>query len=307
MLGAAPHRLLLGALALAAALTACSRHVDEAPATGSAAAGPRVVSLTPSATEIVAALGATELLIAVDDYSTYPPAVASLPKVGSFLAPNLEVIVRLRPTLVLADDIHAEAAAALADAGIATLQQPVHGLADVEDALTAIGARLGRADAAAARRQAMQAAIDAARRRQPASRPRVVAIIDREIGGLGGLVAAGTGSWLDTLLALVGAENALASAGVRYPKISVEEILAAQPDVIVDASYAADAAAPMGPWQGLAVPAVREGRVLVMKEPFVLAPSPRLAEALAVVGRVVDEPAPSVEVDVDVDGHAHAH
>lgn len=55
-----------------------------------------VVTLMPSATEVMAALGATNLLVGVDDYSTYPPEVQRLPKVGAFLSPNLEAIVRLR-------------------------------------------------------------------------------------------------------------------------------------------------------------------------------------------------------------------
>src|SRR5882762_2225139 len=64
-------------------------HTPAAPA----APLPRLVSLTPSSTEIVAALGATAMLVGVDDYSAYPPEVTRLPKVGSFLAPNLEIIV----------------------------------------------------------------------------------------------------------------------------------------------------------------------------------------------------------------------
>ena len=55
----------------------------------------------PSATEVVAALGAADLLVGVDDYSKYPPEVDQLPKVGSFVQPNLEAIVRLRPTVVI--------------------------------------------------------------------------------------------------------------------------------------------------------------------------------------------------------------
>src|SRR5690242_18134738 len=106
-----------------AAVVACSRGGGEAPQPGE-----RVVSLTPSATEVVAALGATELLVGVDDFSKYPPEVDQLPKVGSFVAPNLEAIVRLRPTVVIVDDVHGQVAAALHDRGIETIACAMHAL-----------------------------------------------------------------------------------------------------------------------------------------------------------------------------------
>src|SRR5262245_48982268 len=105
----------LAALAAFAAL-GCRRD-DAAPAPAPAAAAPattpaahRVVSLTPSATEVVAALGSTAQLVGVDEYSSFPPEVAGLPKVGSFLSPNLEIIVGLKPTVVIVDDVHSQAA-----------------------------------------------------------------------------------------------------------------------------------------------------------------------------------------------------
>ncbi len=88
---------------------------DDAPASRGTAPGPpgspqpvtpRLIALTPSATEVVAALGQAALLVGVDDYSVFPPEVTRLPKVGSFLAPNLETIVGLSPTLVIVDDVH---------------------------------------------------------------------------------------------------------------------------------------------------------------------------------------------------------
>ncbi|MCA9676030.1 MAG: ABC transporter substrate-binding protein, partial [Myxococcales bacterium] len=109
-----------------------------------------MITLTPTATELVAAVGAGATLVGVDDFSTYPPEVADLPRVGSFLSPNLEAILRLRPQLVIADDVHADLEASLRDAGIATLQCDMHGLDDVRRGLVAVGERLDRADAARA-------------------------------------------------------------------------------------------------------------------------------------------------------------
>ncbi|MDQ3370885.1 MAG: helical backbone metal receptor [Myxococcota bacterium] len=259
------------------------------PGSGSAAAPVttphRLVSLTPSATEVVAALGATSELVGVDAYSLFPPEVAHLPKVGSFLTPNLEVILGLEPTLVIVDDIHKPAAGALRDAGLATVECPIHSLPDVKQALRTVGGRLGRTAEAERVIEQIEAAIVAATERRPAQRPRVLAVIDREAGGLGNLVAVGPGSWIDELLAIVGAENVLAASGVRYPKISMEEVLRSRPDVILDISFAARSG--LGAWSGIEVPAVKTGRVVALSEAYLTAPSPRVVEALQALATAI--------------------
>jgi iron complex transport system substrate-binding protein len=269
-----------------AALGACRREdTPRPPAPSSAKApdratptAPRLVSLTPSATEVVAALGATSWLVGVDDYSTFPPEVAQLPKVGSFLVPNLETIVALSPTLVIVDDVHSQAAGALNDAGVATVACAIHALPDVKAALRTVGARIGKTAEAEAAVEAIDAALERGAAQRPARRPRVLAVIDREAGGLGNLVCAGPGSWIDELLAVIGGDNVLLAAGVRYPKISAEEVLRARPDVILDLSYAARQS--IAPWRALDVPAVTAGRVRAIDAPFLIAPSPRVADAL---------------------------
>jgi iron complex transport system substrate-binding protein len=264
-------------LVLLLAVMACDRGPREAPATT------RVVSLTPSATEIVAALGATELLVGVDSYSKYPPGVERLPKVGDFIHPNLEAIVRLSPTLVIVDDVHGTTASALHDRGIATVTCGMHAIADVESALHAVGARLGRDAQATALVADLERAIAEARARRPAHHPRVLLVIDRAAGDLTNLVAAGPGSWLDELLVIVGGDNVLAGAD-RYPKISVEEVVRARPDVILDVSFADPGTSA---WRSLDVPAVHADAVFRLSQPVLLGPTPRIREALAALAPIV--------------------
>ena len=292
-----PHARLIaflaGSLAVMAGLAGPGCRRDEAkpiqaagPVVPGAPVVQRLVSLTPSATEVVAALGASALLVGVDDYSAFPPEVATLPKVGSFLAPNLETIVGLRPTLVIVDDVHGQAAGALNDAGIATAACAIHALPDVKAALRTVGARIGKAAEADRVALAIDAALDRAAAARPAKRPRVLAVIDRESGGLGNLVSAGPGSWVDELLAVVGGENVLSAARVRYPKISAEEVLRGRPDVILDLSYAARQS--VAAWQTLDVPAVATGRVRALDDAYLIAPSPRVAEALAALAKAIE-------------------
>jgi iron complex transport system substrate-binding protein len=247
------------------------------------AARGRLVSLTPSATEVVAALGATAELVGVDDYSTYPPEVKALPRVGSFLSPNLETIGGLRPSLVIVDDIHGQVAGALHDAGIATVACAIHALPDVKTALTTLGARLGRQAKAAEVVAGIDAALDQAAARRPAHHPKVLVVIDRAAGGLGNLVAAGPGTYVDELLAVVGGDNVLAGSGVRYPKVSMEEVVRGQPEVILDLSMAGGDKQGLDPWREVAVPAVAAHKVVALGQPFLIAPSPRVREALEVL------------------------
>lgn len=265
------HFLTACALALLCCALACRR----------AAAPPRelrLISLTPSATELVAALGLTDRLVGVDEYSTYPPQVSGLTKVGSFLTPSLEAIVALRPSHVLADDIHKDLGAALRDAGIATVIMPMHSLADVRNALTTLGRELGQRPRAEEVLRELDARVEAAAAARLRPAPRVLVVLDRAAGGLTGLVCAATGSWIDQLLALLGADNVLAASGVRYPKVTLEELLRADPDVILDLSFVEDGGAA---WRGAALRAVTANRVHALRQPFLLSPSPRVPEALA--------------------------
>ncbi|MEZ4363556.1 MAG: helical backbone metal receptor [Kofleriaceae bacterium] len=269
-----------GAVLLLLAIFACRRPAETPGEL-------RLVSLTPSATEVLAALELTARVVGVDDFSAYPPEVRALPKVGSFLSPNLEAILALRPSYVIADDVHTDTAAALRDAGVATVIFPMHSLRDVEGALTKLGEVLHRGPQAKARLAAIEQAVASARAAKVTPPLDVLVIIDREAGGLGNLVGAADGSWSDQLLAILGANNVLAGVGVRYPKVSVEEVLKADPDVILDLSFTQDGGEP---WKGVDVAATRTGRVASRTDAYLISPSPRVAEALAALREVLRGP-----------------
>lgn len=291
----------MAACLLAAA--GCSERAAPTPAPADVPAdaraqGPvrRVVTLTPSATELVAAVGAVDLLVGVDRYSTHPERVRDLPKVGDFLHPSFEAIVALAPDLVIADDVQAEVARGLRAAGIRTTTLSMHTIADVHAGLTAVGRALDRDAAAQAVQAEIERALASARARaQSRERPRVLGVVDRELGGLGNLVAAGPGSYLDELLTAVGAQNALADYRVRYPKLSAEQILRAQPEIILDLAPAAAPDTGRDDWNRLPeLPAVQRARVHVLQDGIYLAPGPRIGQAVERLSALVhgSEPEP---------------
>lgn len=290
-----PHSASRAVILVVAALLSCSREQAAPRAdSGGKAARLRVVCLTPSSTELVAAVGATDTIVGVDRFSAYPPEVHSLPKVGDFLSPNLEAILSLHPDIVVADAVQTEVVAKLQTTGMTVLSLPMQTIDDVREALRSVGRALGR-EAEAERAIAAldgdlqsvreHAARAAARAGAP---PRVLFVVDRQPGSLGGLVAAGPGSYLDELLRHAGAENVLADSPVRYANISVEEVIARRPDVILDAAHTDDAGRARADWNLLSsVPAVQTGRVHVLADTAAVSPGPRLGQVLARVTKLV--------------------
>jgi iron complex transport system substrate-binding protein len=243
----------------------------------------RVVTTTPSSTEIVAAAGGASRIVGIDRFSDYPPQVVGLPVVGDFMSPSVEAILQLRPDLVVLDKVQNRTAAALAQGGVHTLVLEMHTVEDVLQGLSSAGRALGTQREAGAARAALEREIAEARARGRARprRVRTLMIVDRELGALRGLVAAGPGSYLDQLLTMVGGENVLSGASTRYPNIAPETVIEARPDVILDAVHADDPAGAAREWKALTrVPAVASGRVHPLVETYYKSPGPRLALAL---------------------------
>lgn len=255
----------------------------------------RVVTLTPSLTEMVFALGAGDRVVAVSDYCDYPDAVRVLPRVGSFLSPSIERILALRPDLVLLDGVQGEAAAMLSGAGTHAVAVPMQDLAQLRQAFVTVGEQLGdrraQADALRGTLDRDIATVQARVASLPA--PRTMFVVDRQIGSLRGLVVAGPGSYLDELLRLAGGQNVFGDMAPRYAKVAVEAIEERRPEVILDAVHtdAQGAAALRADWGVLPrLPAVQGGRVHVLANRVFVTPGPRLGQALTAIADLLHPP-----------------
>jgi iron complex transport system substrate-binding protein len=277
--------LMLGSTCLA-----CSRPADPPSIKGPAGAGHRVVCLTPSTTEVVRAVGGIQMVVGVDQYSTNlvdVPEVHSLPQVGSFLAPSLEAILALHPDIVLLDAVQSRVVEGLNNSGIRFFALPMQTVSDVRAALISVGDALGVPEAGRAAAARLDADLEAAAAtageaaKKAGRRPRVLFVVDRRAGGLAGMIAAGPGTYIDELLGRAGVENVLHDAPVRYVQIAAEEVVARAPDVILDAMHDGDPEHAKADWAPLAsVPAVRDGKVVLLSDPMFVTPGPRLGEAL---------------------------
>jgi len=253
----------------------------------------RVVSLAPSITETIYALGRGDWLVGATDVCDYPAPARALPRVGGIAAPNLERIVRLRPDLVFAT---AEGNARdlldrLERLGLPTFALRPDSYTGVVDSMVAMGRALA-ADRAA--RRTVEDIQQQVRRIQGLvagrSRPGVLYLIWTDP-----LIAAGAGTYLDDLLGLAGGRNIVWERTGSYPRLNWEQVVARVPDVILLADHREDSERPATgsgdvppewhAWQ--AVPAIRTRRVLAVPSNTILRPGPRLGDGLARLTRAI--------------------
>jgi iron complex transport system substrate-binding protein len=232
----------------------------------------RVVTLAPSLTETVLALGAGALLVGVSRFDQRPE-VAALPRVGGFVDPSVEAVVALRPDLVLVQPApgNQRPVEALAGLGISVLVLRLGSVDDVLAALRAAGAALGRAAQGEALAQGLEQARAAVRARARGLAPVRVLFAY----GFEPLVVAGPGSFADELLRDAGGVNVAADAGRAYPVWSVERALGARADVVLDA-----ADVPAGRETLRALPGLRDARWVQLPSPALLHPGPALGQGL---------------------------
>ncbi|MFL6264055.1 MAG: ABC transporter substrate-binding protein [Thermoanaerobaculia bacterium] len=267
-------------------LPACRGREGGGPAAGTVAAPPsaparRIIALTPSLVETLFALGLGDRVVAVGDYTRWPEEAVRKPHVGGLFNPNLERIVSLRPDLAVLLPSEKDLGAKLEPLGIDLLIVPDESLADVERSFHTIAERCGVREAGDRFAAEWRAGLSL----PPLPGPplKVMISVGRPTGRLGEIVVAGHGTYLDELLGRLGAVNVFADSPTLYPQISVEEIVARKPDVILelraDPQTPQQIAALVQDWRPLSeVPAVRNGAVEVLAGTHVLIPGPRLPQ-----------------------------
>lgn len=231
----------------------------------------RVITLAPSLTETVLALGAQDSLIAVSRFCEFPE-VAKLPKAGGFNDLSVETIVALKPQLLVVAKSpgNQKAVETLARLGISVLALSLTTVNDVATAMRELGRVLGRE----AQAKALVDELAAARLRERAvvvKKPRRVLFVV----GFSPLVVAGPGSFAHELLEDCGAQNAAQKAPTAYPLYSMEKAATLSPDVVIDASDVKDgreAIEKLG--------AMKSAKWVTLPTKALLHPGPALSKAL---------------------------
>jgi iron complex transport system substrate-binding protein len=239
----------------------------------------RIVSLAPSATEVLFEAGVGTRVVGVTSYCRYPRAVLTLPKIGGYLTPGYEALVALQPDLVVTLAEHADIEPRILALGIPVLRLDHRSLDGIVHSIELVGTRCGTATRAQPAADALRATLASVRRLVAGRvRPRVLICFGRA-EDFRQLTAAAPGTIHHDLITQAGGANVLTSHAVAYPTLSVEGVMRLDPDVIIEFSSAgSDPAALRRQWSRLhAVRAVRNGRVYVFTGDFLSVPGPRFA------------------------------
>lgn len=269
--------------------------------TGESAAPPKppaertVVSLVPSVTETLFDMGLGDRVIGRSRYCTYPPEVADLPVLGDAVSVNVEKLLALSPDLVIFNTSDTDRYDRLASAGIRCIAPRMETVEDVYHVIELLGDELGAEGAAAGLAGDLRAELAAVEQRAAARRaasdvPTLVTFPE-SIGAGGEVRVVGRDTFVSELLDLVGGRNVVDATG--YPKVSIETVVTWAPEVII-ISAPGDVAPGLSddqyrdPWrQWPAIPAVDSGRIVVLREPYLTLPGPRMGQAAHLLERAI--------------------
>ena len=275
----------LGSFVLLGALSACGND-DAAPASTSVT---RIVSLSPTHTEVLFAIGAGDLVVAVDEYSNFPAGAAAVASSLSGFEPNVEAIADFDPDLVVLGGDFTGLTQQLAGIDIAVWSGEAPATLDgVYAQIVELGEQVGRASEARALAQTMQQRIDAA---------------EASVPGAAGLTyyhelddtfySVSATSFIGSVYGLFGLANITQLGGVEgdYPQLSAEFIVESDPDVVflactVYCSTTPESVAARPGWQALS--AVANARVIPLNDDIVSRWGPRLADFVESIAASLD-------------------
>ncbi len=254
----------------------------------------RIVSTAPSITETLFALGLGDRVVGVTRFCTYPPEARKITKIGGYIDPNFEEIVRLRPDLVIASAERKDVIKRLEDMKIKVLPVSQRNIRDILDTISKIGSICGVPEKTQFLLSNITGRMTAVKERvKDLDRPRVLMSV-----GMGGqpfdkVFVAGEHSLYSDIVEMAGGVNVYKGGIGDMPALSTEGVISLNPDVIIDmvpstGSMAASAESVLKQWRRLKlVDAVKNNRVHVLTSDYVVIPGPRFIDALEDVAKIL--------------------
>ena len=246
----------------------------------------RIVSLAPSVTETLFALGLGPDVVGVTTHCDYPAAAQKIAKIGGFTSPSIEAIVAKRPNFVIGVSSATDPAKAreLENLGFKVTLISLASLGDILTSIKDIARLLGRAEVGEQLVDKIEREIDQTKKRV-ARAPRRSTLL---AVGLRPLVAVGGKNYIDELITLAGGANIAHSAAQPWLNLPDEYVVAKAPHVIIQAGMGSERGSSTKNWEDLkSIPAVRDGRVYSYPSDKILRPGPRVGEGLEEIARLV--------------------
>ena len=238
----------------------------------------RVISMLPSLTESVCALGKCSVLVGVDRFSNFPKSVDALPRLGGIADANIEGIVRLKPDLVLLEK-SSPLIARLQSLGILVMAFDVQTMADVQRTLRQLDAVLGSTESGAVWERIQ---LDIARASRALSPSQKAARAYFEVNSAP--FAAGKSSFIGELLDRLGMQNIATEKMGAYPKINPEFVVQSRPDLIMTTEASPKQLAQRPGWKS--IPAIQSNRICFFtaaQADVLVRPGPRMGDAASLI------------------------
>ncbi|MGI8510488.1 MAG: ABC transporter substrate-binding protein [Gemmatimonadaceae bacterium] len=243
----------------------------------------RVVSLNPTTTEIIFAIGAQSRLIGRSHWDKWPAAAKSKPDLGDGIRPNVEQLIAAAPDVVIlyATEANRDASTRLAHAGIATISLRINTVQQFDRATRLLARVFGDSLAGAVVADSVERSLARVRdATRDLPHPTVVwRLADRPP------IVVGGGSFMNEMLQAAGATNLYAQIAEPSPVVSIEDIVTRDPDVVVIGGDIGASATSFGAWN--AVPAVRQGKVISVSSDLVARPSVQMGAAAWALARAL--------------------
>lgn len=284
------HRL---SVALAAWVVALAGAAVFGEGGKSASVPRRIVAIAPSTAEMICDLGACESIVGVSKFCVHPPELRTRTQVGGLYDPDLEGIIALRPDLLVTRGKHDSLERLAEQLKISIYHDETDSLGGIERTVRELGALLDRREQAEAVVGDFRGRLSEIRERTASGKKaRVMLTVSRNPERLSNILTAGRGTFLDEMIELAGGENVFGDLDMRYPEVSVEAIIARQPDCIIELMPDVDVDARhkqlREQWSQLSmIPAVKNNRIHFVSDDNALIPSPRYADFIEKVSHIL--------------------
>jgi cobalamin transport system substrate-binding protein len=246
----------------------------------------KVVSLAPSVTETLFALGFGDRLVGVTTSCDYPAEARKIPKIGGFMSPSLETIIAKRPDVVIGVNSATDPAKAreMERLGLNVTLISLASVSDILSSIKSIGRLLGSPEAGEKLVRKIAAQMDQVKERvAPAPRRSTLLLV-----GLRPLIAVGGKNFIDELITLAGGQNIATDAPQPWLNLPDEYVVAKAPQVIIEAGMGYERDQIAKHWADLrSIPAVQQGRVYRYPSDKILRPGPRIGEGLEEIARLL--------------------
>lgn len=258
----------------------------------------RIVSLVPSMTETLFAVGAADQVVGTSEFCNWPEAAKRKPRVGGFINPNIEKIVSSRPDVVFILNSQSELERKLQALGIKTAAVRSDALEDVFGSFKPVIEWSGRSTATRQLERRIRLDLATIRnQRTTATAVRTLIIVGRQPATLQNIYAAGPATYLGQVLEIAGGKNVAPAGAHPYPPLSKEQIVSLDPEVIIDTSLgeagvkASVVEAHKKVWKQLPmITAVKNKRIHYITDPHLTIPGPSISKTASAIADLVHAP-----------------